>query len=63
MNQLTALDWYYISLAMIVVGCICVGFLMGYGVGETLGYRRGIEHVTESILDAEIIGEVEEVQI
>ena len=58
---MTALEWYYISLAMIVLGCICVGFLMGLTVGELIGYRRGIEHVTESILDAEIIGEVEEV--
>lgn len=58
---MTALEWYYISLAMIVVGCICVGVLIGYAIGETIGYRRGIEHVTESILDAEIIGEVEEV--
>ncbi len=60
---MTPTEWYFVSLAMIVLGCICVGFLMGYAIGEPIGYRRGIEHVTESILDAEIIGEVEEVQI
>lgn len=46
---------------MIVVGSILLGFGICWPIAKRIGYAEGVEEVTESILDAEIIGEVEEV--
>jgi hypothetical protein len=49
-------------MILIVAASLGIGFAVAWPIARRIGYREGIEEVTESILDAEIIGEVEEVK-
>ncbi|MEQ1644892.1 MAG: hypothetical protein ABL959_15695 [Pyrinomonadaceae bacterium] len=60
---MTATETYYLTLILGALGCIFIGFCIAWPIARGLGYRDGIEDVTESILNAEIIGEVEEVRL
>lgn len=57
---MTSTETYYLTLILGAIGFIFIGFCIAWPIARGIGYRDGIEDVSESILDAEIIGEVEE---
>lgn len=59
---MTAFEQYILSMILIVASSLLIGFAVAWPIARRIGYRQGIADVTESILDAEIIGEVEEVK-
>lgn len=56
---MTAQEVYVLSMILIVVSSLLMGFAVAWPIARRIGYREGVEHVTESILDAEIIGDIE----
>ena len=51
---MTSYETYWATMFLIVAGSVGIGLMIGYA----WGYRNGVLQVSESILDAEIIGEV-----
>lgn len=52
-------EQYILSMILIVASALLLGFAIAWPIAKRIGYREGIEHVSESILDAELIGEME----
>ena len=59
---MTQTEIYFLSQVAIVAVCLVFGFLLGWVSGMILGYRKGVADVAESINEAGIIGDVEEVR-
>lgn len=59
---MTAYEQYILSIVLIIASSLGIGFAIAWPIAKRIGYREGVEHVSESILDAEIIGEVQEVK-
>lgn len=56
---MSAYEQYIISIILIVVSSLGIGFAIAWPIAKRIGYREGIDEVSEAILDAEIIGETE----
>ena len=56
---MTPLEQYIASMVLIVVSSLLIGFSIAWPIARRIGYREGVEHVSESILDSELIGETE----
>jgi hypothetical protein len=54
MDPVTA---YWASLAGLIVGCMCIGFLLCWPIAHALGYREAQDDLTRSMSYDEEVSE------